>query len=71
MVFFESPLRLATTLRQAQAVLGEREIIVARELTKLHEQWHRGTAVELMAAFAAVRPRGECTVLVAAEEPTA
>jgi len=64
--FHESPLRLAKTLGIAAPVLGEREVMVARELTKLHETFHTGTAAELAAQFAATPPRGECTVLVGA-----
>ena len=64
--FHESPLRLAKTLGIAAGVLGEREVTVARELTKLHETFHTGTAAELAARFAAAPPRGECTVLVGA-----
>jgi len=64
--FHESPLRLAKTLGIAAEVLGEREVTVARELTKLHETFHTGTAAELAARFAAAPPRGECTVLVGA-----
>jgi len=66
LAFYESPLRLARTLRLAAPVLGEREVMVARELTKLHETFHTGTAAELAAVFTAAPPRGECTVLVAA-----
>ena len=64
--FYESALRLARTLEIAAPVLGEREVVVARELTKLHETFHAGTAAELARAFRASPPRGECTVLVAA-----
>jgi 16S rRNA (cytidine1402-2'-O)-methyltransferase len=63
--FFESPLRLGRTLRLAADALGDREVIVARELTKVHETVVRGTAVELAARFASQPPRGECTVLIA------
>jgi 16S rRNA (cytidine1402-2'-O)-methyltransferase len=64
--FYESPLRLAKTLGIAAPVLGTREVTVARELTKLHETFHTGTAAELAAQFTATPPRGECTVLVGA-----
>jgi 16S rRNA (cytidine1402-2'-O)-methyltransferase len=64
--FHESPLRLAKTLGIAAEVLGDREVTVARELTKLHETFHTGTAASLAAVFAATPPRGECTVLVGA-----
>ena len=64
--FFESPLRIAATLRLASVALGEREVVVARELTKLHETFHVGTAAALANEFSERPPRGECTVLVAA-----
>ena len=63
-VFFESPLRLGRTLRLLSELLGEREVQVARELTKLHESVLVGTAAELAARFAERSPRGECTVLI-------
>jgi len=62
--FFESALRVARTLRLIAPVLGDREVMVARELTKIHETFHRGTAGELSAAFTATPPKGECTLLV-------
>lgn len=66
LAFYESPLRLARTLRLAEPVLGDRRLVVARELTKLHETFHAGTAAELAVRFGAAPPRGECTVLVPA-----
>ncbi len=66
LVFFESPLRLVKTLRVAVPVLGERPVVVARELTKVHETLHRGTAATLVDEFTARPPRGECTVVVGA-----
>ena len=66
LAFFESPLRLAKTLRLASPVLGEREVVVAREITKVHETFHVGTAAALAEEFGVRPPRGECTVLVAA-----
>ena len=65
--FYESPLRLARTLKLAAALLGDREVVVARELTKVHETFHRGRAPDLAAMFAEHPPRGECTVLVSTE----
>jgi 16S rRNA (cytidine1402-2'-O)-methyltransferase len=62
--FYESPMRLAKTLEIAAPVLGEREVVVARELTKMHETFHSGKAAELALAFRETPPRGECTVLV-------
>ena len=64
--FFESPMRLVKTLRTAAPVLGDRPVVVARELTKIHETLHRGTAATLADEFTARPPRGECTVVVGA-----
>jgi 16S rRNA (cytidine1402-2'-O)-methyltransferase len=64
LAFFESPFRLARTLATVAPLLGTREVIIARELTKRHESFHVGTAEQLAALFTASPPRGECTVLV-------
>jgi len=63
-IFYESPHRLLATLEACAEILGEREIVVARELTKLHEEVSRGAAAELLARFTATAPRGELTLLV-------
>jgi 16S rRNA (cytidine1402-2'-O)-methyltransferase len=65
-VFYESPLRLARTLALIAPLCGESPVVVARELTKVHETFHMGTAATLAEAFAARPPRGECTVLIGA-----
>ncbi len=64
LAFLESPFRLARTLTTLAPLLGTREVVVARELTKRHETLHTGTAEQLAALFTATPPRGECTVLV-------
>ena len=65
MIFYEAPHRLATTLKDAYEVLGEREAVVARELTKLHEEIRRGRLSELVEHYAnAENPRGEIVVLI-------
>jgi 16S rRNA (cytidine1402-2'-O)-methyltransferase len=64
--FYESPLRLARTLALIAPICGDRPVVVARELTKVHETFHTGTAAALAEAFAAASPRGECTVLIGA-----
>src|SRR6185369_3891364 len=51
LIFYEAPHRIAATLRDACDVLGNRPAVVARELTKLHEEFVRGTLDELAAAF--------------------
>jgi 16S rRNA (cytidine1402-2'-O)-methyltransferase len=65
MVFFESPNRLAESLRAiAEAFGASRRTVVCRELTKLHEEVRRGTALEL-AAWADGGVRGEIVIVVA------
>jgi 16S rRNA (cytidine1402-2'-O)-methyltransferase len=63
-IFFESPHRLVKTLRAIEQLLGEREIAVARELTKLHEEIVRGTAAHCMAHFEERGVRGEITLVI-------
>lgn len=65
MVFYEAPHRLAATLRDALEILGDRRAVVARELTKIHEEFRRGRLSELAAHFESSEPRGEITLLVA------
>jgi 16S rRNA (cytidine1402-2'-O)-methyltransferase len=62
-VFFEAPHRIEATLGAALEILGDREISVARELTKLHEEYHRGLISEVLES--ACEWRGELTVVVA------
>jgi 16S rRNA (cytidine1402-2'-O)-methyltransferase len=76
LIFFESAQRLAETLPAMAEVLGDRPAVVARELTKLHEEARRGLLSQLAAHYASVPPpRGEVTLLVgpprAAEPDTA
>src|ERR1051325_6838798 len=52
LIFYEAPHRLSTTLKDAYEILGEREAVVARELTKLHEEIRRGKLSELTADYA-------------------
>jgi 16S rRNA (cytidine1402-2'-O)-methyltransferase len=62
-VFFEAPHRIRATLADLQPQLGDRQVAVARELTKIHEEIVRGTAAELLGYL--TKPRGEITVVVA------
>ncbi|HJX62854.1 MAG TPA: 16S rRNA (cytidine(1402)-2'-O)-methyltransferase [Polyangia bacterium] len=65
LVFFESPHRVAATLTDLSAILGkDRPACVARELTKTHEEFVRGTLAELAARYASERPLGEVTLVV-------
>jgi len=64
LVIFESPLRLAETLADLERVCGEREAMVARELSKMHEELVSGTLADLRARFATQEPRGEIVIVV-------
>ncbi len=66
LAFFESPNRLAATLRELAELLDDPEVCVSRELTKLHEENVRGRASELAGRFG--ETRGECTVVVRVPE---
>ncbi|HET9754201.1 MAG TPA: 16S rRNA (cytidine(1402)-2'-O)-methyltransferase [Myxococcales bacterium] len=63
LVFYESPQRLAQTLAGLRAALGDRPALVARELTKLHEELARGTLSALEQRFAC-EVRGEVVIVV-------
>jgi 16S rRNA (cytidine1402-2'-O)-methyltransferase len=65
LVIFESPRRLAATLEDAAAVLGERQAAVTRELTKLFEEVRRGSLAELAQAYAREPPpKGEVVMVI-------
>lgn len=63
LILYESPRRIAETLRDLQEALGDRPACVARELTKLHEEFARGTLSELADRFAG-EVLGEITLIV-------
>jgi 16S rRNA (cytidine1402-2'-O)-methyltransferase len=67
-VFFESPHRIVKTLDIMASALGPRSLVVAREITKLHEEFLRGTPATLLEHFAKSPPRGELTVVVAGSD---
>ena len=64
LVFFESPSRVAESIADIASVLGDREMVIARELTKLHEEFHRGSPPHLVQWAEASTPRGEMVMLV-------
>jgi 16S rRNA (cytidine1402-2'-O)-methyltransferase len=72
LVFYEAPHRIVETLEDVATVMGEREVVVARELTKIHEEFLRGAAA-VVAAELKSRPavRGEITLLIAKSEQPA
>ena len=65
LIFYEAPHRIAATLKDALEILGEREAVVARELTKIHEQLARGRLSELVGRFSsAASARGEMVLII-------
>ncbi|MGP8247362.1 MAG: 16S rRNA (cytidine(1402)-2'-O)-methyltransferase [Bryobacteraceae bacterium] len=65
LIFYEAPHRILETLESIESVLGPRPVVVARELTKLHEEILRGTGAEIRAALAArAAIKGEMTLLI-------
>lgn len=63
-VLFEAPHRLAASLADAAKILGPRQASVARELTKIYEEFRRGTLADLAAHFSATAVRGEITLVI-------
>jgi len=64
LVFLETPHRLIQSLEDMLVVLGDREIAVARELTKLHEEIYRGTISETREHYIQYEPKGEITLII-------
>lgn len=62
-IFYETPHRIVKALEDIKEVLGDVLVVVARELTKIHEEFLRGGAEELLSRFAEHPPRGEMVVL--------
>ncbi len=71
LVLFEAPTRAEATLKDLQAVLGERPIALMRELTKRFEEILRGTPKEVLAQAQGRRLRGEVTIVVGGGSPAA
>jgi 16S rRNA (cytidine1402-2'-O)-methyltransferase len=65
MIMYESPRRIVSTLAAVAKILGNRQICIARELTKIHEEYLRGPVEDILAREGDRRWRGEITLLVA------
>ncbi|HLY29788.1 MAG TPA: 16S rRNA (cytidine(1402)-2'-O)-methyltransferase [Ktedonobacterales bacterium] len=65
LIIYEAPHRLLATLDDLLATLGDRQVVIARELTKFHEQWLRGSLAAVRAQCGESGPRGEYTLVVA------
>jgi 16S rRNA (cytidine1402-2'-O)-methyltransferase len=64
LIFYETPHRIREALIDVREILGDRQAAVARELTKLHEQFIRGAVSDIIAHFDANEPRGEMTLII-------
>ena len=66
-IFFESPYRLIKTLAACSSVMPDRQLCIARELTKKFEEFRRGTASELLTHYEAHLPKGEIALVIAGQ----
>lgn len=64
LIFYEAPHRIVESLRDAREILGDREAVVARELTKLHEEFLRGRLSELAGRMVSGTTRGEMVLII-------
>lgn len=64
LIFYESPHRIKETLKNLLEILGNREVVICRELTKLYEEYLRGTAEEVIDYLSEHALKGECCLLV-------
>jgi 16S rRNA (cytidine1402-2'-O)-methyltransferase len=69
-VFLESPGRILNTLNDMLEILGDRRGCVCREMTKIFEEFKRGTLSELIDYFSINKPRGEFTIIISGSEET-
>jgi len=68
-IFYEAPHRVEECIADAREILGDRSACLAREVTKLHEEFRRGKLSELTASLEARPARGEITLLIGPEDP--
>ena len=71
MVFYEAPHKLVTTLSDLLETLGDREVALVRELTKIHEEVVVTTLSAAVAAYTAEAPRGEFVIILRGAAPEA
>jgi 16S rRNA (cytidine1402-2'-O)-methyltransferase len=72
LVLYEAPHRIRATLKDALEILGDRQAVIARELTKLHEEFARGPLSELIGRFSEIKaPRGELVLIISRQSAEA
>ncbi|MFH1630451.1 MAG: 16S rRNA (cytidine(1402)-2'-O)-methyltransferase [Pseudomonadota bacterium] len=69
MVFFEAPHRVTAMLADLRQILGERPMVMLREMTKVFEEMHRGTPGDILESLTPDKIRGEITLVVAGIKP--
>jgi 16S rRNA (cytidine1402-2'-O)-methyltransferase len=69
LIVLETPHRLLSALQDLLEVLGDRQVAVARELTKLHEEIFRAALSQALVHFQVAAPRGEFTLVIAGKPP--
>lgn len=68
-IFYESPKRILTLLEEIISCMGDRPAVLAREMTKLHEEFIRGSVSEILKTLKSrAEIKGECTLLIAGFE---
>ena len=69
LIFYEAPHRVVETLADASEILGARPAVIAREVTKIHEEFLRGPLSELLDSARKRAPRGEITLVIGPGDP--
>ncbi|MBS7577883.1 MULTISPECIES: 16S rRNA (cytidine(1402)-2'-O)-methyltransferase [unclassified Enterococcus] len=70
-IFYESPFRVAKTLTLFLEIYGDRQLVLARELTKLYEEYRRGSISEVLKSLTDEPIKGECLLIVSGETDVA
>ncbi len=68
-VLYESPKRLVRTLNDLLNEMGDRPAVIGREITKIHEEMHRGTISDLISYFSSHPAKGECVIMIGKNNP--
>jgi len=63
-LFYETPHRILAVLKEMNEILGDAQVVIARELTKIYEEFLRGTPQSLVEHFTRIKPKGEMVVLI-------
>lgn len=64
LIFYEAPHKLIRTLQDILEIMGDRQAVVTRELTKIHQNVHRGQVSMILEEFMSTPPKGECCLLL-------